>query len=395
MFAKVFYSIAHFVFILHLLFACVLWLRARGNVKMQALALLMALLAVFFLLKLWAFGLVLHPLDLRPALMSGYVTMVLCMVPRIWFTSPRTVFRNSLCVLLPGLFPLFLYLIARLSGVQFHELEFDVSLWSVLSRPDVWLRLLMFLPIPWYAIRSFRILCRVAVEKHSACARVYAVGCLGFIPAYLFVFLDGSMPSQLGVQLYFLLFDGVLVYLVLFGVHECFGAEKFPPPGVNASLESVTDSLPADCADGCGPLPASESASETGADTPVQPGAVPEPKSISPLYARLESYMQHDEPWRNPELTLADVVSMLYTNRTSLAQAIREAGYAGFKEYVGYYRIREFKRLVGLGRVESLEQGFRAVGFRSKTTAFRNFSRFEEMTPMEYVRRHSPVAVRE
>ena len=105
--------------------------------------------------------------------------------------------------------------------------------------------------------------------------------------------------------------------------------------------------------------------------------------------------MQHDEPWRNPEPTLADVVSMLYTNRTSLAQAIREAGYAGFKEYVGYYRIREFKRLVGLGRVESLEQGFRAVGFRSKTTAFRNFSRFEEMTPMEYVRRHSPVAVRE
>ena len=60
---------------------------------MQALALLMALLAAFFLLKLWAFGLVLHPLDLRPALMSGYVTMVLCMVPRIWFTSPRTVCR--------------------------------------------------------------------------------------------------------------------------------------------------------------------------------------------------------------------------------------------------------------------------------------------------------------
>lgn len=395
MFAKVFYSIAHFVFILHLLFACVLWLRAHGNVKMQALALLMALLAVFFLLKLWAFGLVLHPLDLRPALMSGYVTMVLCMVPRIWFTSPRTVFRNSLSVLLPGLFPLFLYLIARLSGVQFHELEFDVSLWSVLSRPDVWLRLLMFLPIPWYAIRSFRILCRVAVEKHSACAR----GLCGGVP-----WVHSRIPLCLSRR-----FDAFAARraALLPAFRRCAGLSgafrrarmlrggKIPPPGVNASLESVTDSLSADCADGCGPLPASESASETGADTPVQPGAVPEPKSISPLYARLESYMQHDEPWRNPELTLADVVSMLYTNRTSLAQAIREAGYAGFKEYVGYYRIREFKRLVGLGRVESLEQGFRAVGFRSKTTAFRNFSRFEEMTPMEYVRRHSPVAVRE
>lgn len=100
--------------------------------------------------------------------------------------------------------------------------------------------------------------------------------------------------------------------------------------------------------------------------------------------------MQQEEPWRNPELTLADVVSTLYTNRTSMTQAIREAGYGGFKEYVGSYRIREFKRLVGLGKVESLEQGFRAVGFRSKTTAFRNFSRFEQMTPLEYLRRHAP-----
>lgn len=395
MFAKVFYSVAHFVFILHLLFACVLWLRARGNVKMQALALLMGLLSAFFLLKLWVFGLVLHPLDLRPVLIGGYITMVLCMVPRIWFTSPQDIFRNSLSTLFPAFFPLFLYLIARLCGVHFSELDCDVSLWDELDRPDVWLRLLMFLPIPWYAIRSFRILCRVAVEKHSVHARLYAVGCLGFIPVYLFVFLDGSMPSQLGGQLYFLLFNGVLAYLALFGEQEKFGAEKFPPPGVKASAEPVIDSSPIDCAGECEPLATSESVPEKGVGTAVEPGAVPEPKSISPLFARLENYMQHDEPWRNPELTLADVVSTLYTNRTSLAQAIREAGFGGFKEYVGYYRIREFKRLVGLGKVESLEQGFRAVGFRSKTTAFRNFSRFEQMTPMEYVRRHSPVDVGE
>lgn len=101
--------------------------------------------------------------------------------------------------------------------------------------------------------------------------------------------------------------------------------------------------------------------------------------------------MQYEEPWRNPELTLADVVSILYTNRTSLTQAIREAGYGGFKDYVGFYRIREFKRLVANGKVESLEQGFRTVGFRSKTTAFRHFSRFEEKTPLEYLRCYSPL----
>lgn len=115
-----------------------------------------------------------------------------------------------------------------------------------------------------------------------------------------------------------------------------------------------------------------------------------EPKVVSPLFARLEEYMQHEEPWRNPELTLTDVVSTLYTNRTSLAQAIREAGYGGFKEYVGFYRIREFKRLARMGQVKSLEEGFRTVGFRSKTTAFRNFSRFEQLTPLEYLRRFAP-----
>ena len=51
----------------------------------------------------------------------------------------------------------------------------------------------------------------------------------------------------------------------------------------------------------------------------------------------------------------------------------------------------EVERLVGQGKVESLEQGFRMVGFRSKTTAFRHFSRLEQMTPMEYLRNNAPL----
>lgn len=75
MFEKVFYSIAHFVFILHLLFACVLWLRAHGSARLRALALLMGLLALFSFLKLWPFGLQLLPLDLRPSLGGGLLTL--------------------------------------------------------------------------------------------------------------------------------------------------------------------------------------------------------------------------------------------------------------------------------------------------------------------------------
>lgn len=383
MFEKVFYSIAHFVFILHLLFACVLWLRAHGSARLRAMALLMGLLSLFFLLKLWAFGLPLHPLDLRPTLVGGLLTLIFCLAPRLRFTSPREVFHGSLCILIPALFPFVLCGGAVLAGVHFRMIDSISEVFVRIGDIDVWLRLLAALPVFWYSVRSFRMLKRMNVAEHPFLPKLYACGCVGLIPCFLAIFLDGSILSQLCVQLYSLFFNGVLVYSVLFDENGQTSSENlFSPCGsvdevsVRENQEAESEPVPEPV-----PEPVSESVSEH------RPAVVPQ----NPLFERLEHCMQYEEPWRNPELTLADVVSILYTNRTSLTQAIREAGYGGFKDYVGFYRIREFKRLVANGKVESLEQGFRTVGFRSKTTAFRHFSRFEEKTPLEYLRCYSPL----
>lgn len=388
MFEKVFYSIAHFVFILHLLFACVLWLRAHGSARLRALALLMGLLALFSFLKLWAFGLQLLPLDLRPSLGGGLLTMILCLVPRLRFSSPGEIFRGRLYILAPALFPFVLYGVALLFGVQFQTVESTSEVFAQIARPDVWVRLAMSLPVFWYAIRSFRILRRMG-DAHLS--DLYAWSCLLLIPCFFVVALDGSMLSQLCVQLYFLLFNGQVVYSALF--------DKDAPTAPDAPKPSSapSDRAEEDAAESVRRQDGGEGRSDEpafGHDVPEHPAVAEQPTVVvarNPLFERLEHYMHHEEPWRNPELTLADVVTHLYTNRTTLTQVIREAGYGGFKDYVGFYRIREFKRLVGQGKVESLEQGFRMVGFRSKTTAFRHFSRLEQMTPMEYLRNNAPL----
>lgn len=393
MFEKVFYSVAHFVFILHVLFALVLWLRARGSAVMRALSLMMGALALFFLLKLWIFSLPLQPLDLRPALCGGLLTMLFCMVPRIWFTAPEAVFRGSLFILLPAALPFILYGAALLAGVDFRVLNSRTELWLQLGRTDIWLRLLMAFPVFWYSVRSFRILCRISRSSGSKLARVYAWASLLFPAFYLGIMLDGSLCIQLCTLVYFLMFNGWLVYEAVFEESGKSGAEKFPPPDVKSVSQSVNRSFEDCCERGSGQETDPVSVPDSDAMPESDGEAAPDSRKISSLFARLERYMTDEEPWRNPELTLSEVVSILYTNRTSLSQAIREAGYAGFKEYVGYYRICGFKRLVEQGKVETLEQGFSAVGFRSKTTAFRHFSHFEEMTPLEYVRRHSPVDI--
>lgn len=346
------------------------------------MALLMGLIALFSLLKLCVFGLPLHPLDLRPSLWGGFLTMLLCLVPLLRFSSTGGIFRRRLYILAPAIFPFVLYGVALLFGVRFRTVESTSELFAQIGQPDVWLRLVMSLPVFWYAIRSFRILHSMGDAHHARFAKLYAWGCLLHILCFFIVVLDGSMLSQLCVQLYFLFFDVLLVYSVLFDKDVPTVLEASSDKAVGDVAESVclhasVDAVP-DVHGHAIPMNPETDKSQNG----VQ---------LNPLFERLEHCMQYEEPWRNPELTLADVVSMLYTNRTSLTQAIREAGYGGFKDYVGFYRIREFKRLVGQGKVESLEQGFRMVGFRSKTTAFRHFSRFEQMTPMEYLRSNSPL----
>lgn len=77
--------------------------------------------------------------------------------------------------------------------------------------------------------------------------------------------------------------------------------------------------------------------------------------------------MDGEELWRNPDLTLEVLAAQLGSNRTSLAQVIRQHGYSGYKEFINRRRIEEFLRIARDEKRLNVQDAFFRVGFRSKT----------------------------
>lgn len=105
----------------------------------------------------------------------------------------------------------------------------------------------------------------------------------------------------------------------------------------------------------------------------------------NPLWEKLILQMDENQLWRNPDLLLEDLSKSLHTNRTTLSAMIQQQGYSGYSEFINRRRIEAFTSAVIKGKPVSTEQLFYEVGFRSKSTALRNFRLYMGCTPSEYI----------
>lgn len=110
---------------------------------------------------------------------------------------------------------------------------------------------------------------------------------------------------------------------------------------------------------------------------------------MSPIWKKLTILIEQQPIWRNPDLTLVELASMLGTNRTTLSNLIRDAGYDGFYGFLNTYRIKEFIKIIEKEEITSIHETFFDVGFRSKSTAVRYFRKETGTTPSEYLQRHN------
>src|SRR5690606_35674503 len=83
------------------------------------------------------------------------------------------------------------------------------------------------------------------------------------------------------------------------------------------------------------------------------------------LIQRLDTYMKKNNAWRDPDLSLNTLASELCTNRTTLAQAMRENGYENYTNYINRLRINDFLQQVEAGELENFQEAFYFAGFRS------------------------------
>lgn len=107
----------------------------------------------------------------------------------------------------------------------------------------------------------------------------------------------------------------------------------------------------------------------------------------SDLRKSLETWMETEKPYLNPDFQLADLGQVLPMNRTYLSHFIHSEFNCTFYQFVNRYRVEEAKRL----KIENPDMKIQEVsarcGFSSPTVFSRTFASFEGMTPREWVKK--------
>ena len=102
------------------------------------------------------------------------------------------------------------------------------------------------------------------------------------------------------------------------------------------------------------------------------------------LWARVSRLMDHEEVWRDPDLSLSDMSRLCATNSTYLNRVIQQQTGHGFKEMLNAKRVAGVVAQIEQNPEIDVQSAFFNAGYRSRTTAWRNFKDITGKSPAEY-----------
>lgn len=115
------------------------------------------------------------------------------------------------------------------------------------------------------------------------------------------------------------------------------------------------------------------------------------PTTLQDEADRLQQFMEAQQPYLTPSLTLQDLSDALNRPPRLISQTINTVFEQNFFDYVNSYRIDDAKRLLAHPdetKTTILEVMYR-VGFNSKSSFNTAFKKFTDMTPTQYKQRSS------
>lgn len=102
------------------------------------------------------------------------------------------------------------------------------------------------------------------------------------------------------------------------------------------------------------------------------------------LLSKFVSYMSLEQPYLNPELTIAEVAHYLHTNRTYISTMVNQNFKMSFRDYVNLQRINTAKRLMLADPNEILENIAANSGFVSDSQLVKKFKEVEGVSPRSW-----------
>jgi YesN/AraC family two-component response regulator len=100
----------------------------------------------------------------------------------------------------------------------------------------------------------------------------------------------------------------------------------------------------------------------------------------------LVHFMEHAQPWKDSELTLADLAAQLDSTPHKLSEVVNTEIGQTFYDFVNGYRVREVQRRIKAGEARSLKMLALAMdaGFASKSTFNQVFKKHTSQTPSDF-----------
>lgn len=102
------------------------------------------------------------------------------------------------------------------------------------------------------------------------------------------------------------------------------------------------------------------------------------------LWARVNHLIEEDEVWRDPDLSLDEMSRLCATNVTYLSSVIKKNTGSGFKELINNKRVASVIMQIEQNPEADIQGAFFNAGYRSRTTAWRNFKEITGQSPADY-----------
>jgi AraC-like DNA-binding protein len=277
-----------------------------------------------------------------------------------WLNFRRILKLNAILLVLVSV-----YIVSLWAGVEYTPYGSLSDMFEHANRFEVWFRLLLSLFIFSPLLFVFFIQrTRLYHNSDHIWIRKYVFTLSINIIAYILVLIFNRPVIH---TLYYCVSVGCSLYIVYM---ELFDRLIVKPATVAANIEEKQIQSENEVADDAPTLISNEK-------IPVDP-------KNAILIQRLDTYIKNNNAWRDPDLSLNALAAELCTNRTTLAQAMRENGYENYTNYINRLRIDDFLQQMKTGESENFQEAFFFVGFRSRGTALRNFRQYTGMTPSEY-----------
>ena len=105
------------------------------------------------------------------------------------------------------------------------------------------------------------------------------------------------------------------------------------------------------------------------------------------LWERITDLLDNKEKWRDPNLSLSSLSESLKSNRTYVEKAFKRNTGMTFIKYITKRRIDYVTSERPKNPKTDIYELFKYVGYRQRSTAWRNFQKVTGLTPTEFFER--------